>query len=159
MMAERGLSVDHSTVHLWVVHFAPKLPERFNQLKRSATSKWHVDETYIKVAASGCSFTAPSTVPVTRLSSSSARTATCSQQSVSSEKPLSAMADRIVIDGSQTNREAIIFCDSESRLRDRSRRPIKPVRIRQSQFLNNRIKQDHRRVKRHVRSMLGSSQR
>lgn len=28
--------------------------------------------------------------------------------------------DRIVIDGNQTNREAIIACDGESRLRDRN---------------------------------------
>lgn len=63
--------------------------------------------------------------------------------------------ERIVIDGSQTNREAIIACDGESRLRDRSRRKLKPIRIRQSQYLNNRIEQDHRRIKRRIRSMLG----
>ncbi|TDQ14590.1 hypothetical protein DEV91_13833 [Phyllobacterium brassicacearum] len=45
MMAERGLSVDHSTVHRWVIHFAPKLLERFNRRKRAVTGKWHVDET------------------------------------------------------------------------------------------------------------------
>jgi putative transposase len=44
--------------------------------------------------------------------------------------------DRIVIDGSQTNREAIVACDGENRLQDRSRRPLKPIRIRQSQYLN-----------------------
>jgi transposase-like protein len=43
--------------------------------------------------------------------------------------------DRIVIDGSQTNREAI--------------------RVRKSQYLNNWIEQDHRRTKRRVRPMLG----
>ncbi len=32
---------------------------------------------------------------------------------------------------------------------------MKPIRIRQSQYLNNRIEQDHRRIKRRVRSMLG----
>jgi putative transposase len=63
--------------------------------------------------------------------------------------------ERIVIDGSQTNREAIISCDAESRLQDRSRRRLKPIKIRQSQYLNNRIEQDHRAVKRRVRSMLG----
>jgi putative transposase len=36
--------------------------------------------------------------------------------------------DRVVIDGSQTNREAIIACDSESRLRDRSRLTLTPIR-------------------------------
>ena len=63
--------------------------------------------------------------------------------------------ERIVIDGSQTNREAILSCDAESRLQDRSRRSPTPIRIRKSQYLNNRIEQDHRRIKRRVRPMLG----
>lgn len=49
MMAERGLNVDHSTVHRWVVHFSPQLLERFNRRKRAVTAKWHMDETYLKV--------------------------------------------------------------------------------------------------------------
>lgn len=56
--------------------------------------------------------------------------------------------ERIVIDGSQTNHEAIISCDAENRLRDGSRRSLKPIRIRTSKYLNNRIEQDHRRIKR-----------
>jgi putative transposase len=63
--------------------------------------------------------------------------------------------DRIVIDGSQTNREAILQCDAESRLRNRSRRRLTPICIRQSRYLNNRIEQDHRAIKRRVRPMLG----
>lgn len=49
MMAERGLSVDHSIVHRWVVYFSPQLLERFNRRKRDVTGKWNMDETYIKV--------------------------------------------------------------------------------------------------------------
>ena len=60
-----------------------------------------------------------------------------------------------MIDGSQTNREAILACDTESRLQDRSRRELKPIRIRRSAYLNNRIEQDHRAIKRRVRPMLG----
>ena len=60
-----------------------------------------------------------------------------------------------MIDGSQTNREAILSCDTESRLQDRSRCELKPIRIRQSAYLNNRIEQDHRAIKRRVRPMLG----
>ncbi|RWO91023.1 MAG: IS6 family transposase, partial [Mesorhizobium sp.] len=41
------------------------------------------------------------------------------------------------------------------RLQDRARRRLKPIRIRRSQYLNNRIEQDHRRIKRRVRPMLG----
>jgi transposase-like protein len=46
-------------------------------------------------------------------------------------------------------------CDAESRLQDRSGRRLRPIRIRQSQYLNNCIEQDHRALKRRVRSMLG----
>ena len=49
MMAERGLSVDHSTEHRWVVHYSPRLLAKFNASKRPVLGKWHVDETYIKV--------------------------------------------------------------------------------------------------------------
>lgn len=63
--------------------------------------------------------------------------------------------ERIVIDGSQINREVIISCDTINRLQDRSCRRLEPVRIRQSQYLNNRIEQDHQRIKRRVRPMLG----
>jgi len=63
--------------------------------------------------------------------------------------------ERIIIDSRQTNREAIISCDTINRLQDRSCSRLEAVRIRQSQHLNNRIEQDHRRIKRGVRPMLG----
>jgi transposase-like protein len=49
MMAERGISGDHATIHRWTVHYAPLLMEQFNRRKRPVTGRWHVDETYIKV--------------------------------------------------------------------------------------------------------------
>ncbi|MER9871361.1 DDE-type integrase/transposase/recombinase [Mesorhizobium sp. M0136] len=49
----------------------------------------------------------------------------------------------------------ILSCDAESRLRQRPRRPLKPIRIRKRWYLNKRIEQDHRRIKRRIRSMLG----
>jgi len=49
MMAERGFSIDHSTIHRWVVHVSPVLLDRFNRRKRAVGNKWHMDETYIKV--------------------------------------------------------------------------------------------------------------
>nr|WP_245277852.1 DDE-type integrase/transposase/recombinase [Mesorhizobium sp. L48C026A00] len=47
--------------------------------------------------------------------------------------------ERAVIDGSQTNQEAIVSCDITNRFQDRSRRRLKPIRIRKSKYLNNRI--------------------
>ncbi len=49
MMAERGVTVDHATIHRWTVHYAPLLLEQFNRHKRAVSLRWHVDETYIKV--------------------------------------------------------------------------------------------------------------
>ncbi len=60
-----------------------------------------------------------------------------------------------VIDGSQTNREAIVSCDAESRLQDRTQRALKAIRIHKNRYLNNLIEQDHRRIKRWVRPMMG----
>lgn len=48
-LAERGISVDHTTIHRRTVRYAPLLLERFNRRKRSVTGRWHIDETYIKV--------------------------------------------------------------------------------------------------------------
>jgi putative transposase len=63
--------------------------------------------------------------------------------------------DHVVIDDSQANHEAIWTCDIELSLRNPSRRALKPIRIRASQYLNNRIEQDHRSVKRRIQPMLG----
>ncbi|ESX19214.1 hypothetical protein X765_32115 [Mesorhizobium sp. LSHC440B00] len=43
----------------------------------------------------------------------------------------------LAIDGRQTNHEPIRSCDLENRLRHRSRRALKPIRIRKSQYFNN----------------------
>jgi putative transposase len=49
MMAECGISVDHATIHRWVVRYSPEILKSFNARKRAVAGKWHVDETYIKV--------------------------------------------------------------------------------------------------------------
>jgi transposase-like protein len=49
MMAERGISFDHATIHGWIVRYASELLKRFNRRKQAVTGKWHIDETYIKV--------------------------------------------------------------------------------------------------------------
>ncbi len=50
MMAERGASVDHSTVYRWVQRYAPEIEKRLRWQWRSPRStSWRVDETYIRV--------------------------------------------------------------------------------------------------------------
>jgi transposase-like protein len=157
MMAERGLNVDHSTVHRWVDHFSPQLLERFNQRKRAVTGKWHMDETYIRVRGQWMYlYRALDDVGDTvEFFFSERRDLPAAKRFFRKALERHGRPDRIVIDGSQTNHEAIISCDAENRLRNRSRRALKPISIRKSQYFNNCIEQDHRRIKRRVRSMLG----
>ena len=50
MVAERGLTVDHSTVARWVLHYSPILEKRIRREMRQPNRSWRVDETYIRVA-------------------------------------------------------------------------------------------------------------
>ncbi len=49
MMAERGIEVDHSTVHRWAIRLLPVFERAFRHRKRAVGRSWRVDETYIKV--------------------------------------------------------------------------------------------------------------
>jgi len=50
MMAERGVSVDHSTIYRWVQRYAPEIEKRLRwQWRRPRSTSWRVDETYVKV--------------------------------------------------------------------------------------------------------------
>src|SRR5438445_1532147 len=49
MMAERGVFVDHATVHRWSIKILPVLAAVFRRHKRPVGSSWRMDETYIKV--------------------------------------------------------------------------------------------------------------
>src|SRR5271166_2590401 len=47
MMAERGLSMAHTTIMRWVHHYAPEFERRWNRFARPAGSSWRVDETVL----------------------------------------------------------------------------------------------------------------
>ena len=137
MMAERGLNVDHSTVHRWVVHFSPQLLERFNKRKRTVTGKWHMDETYIKVRGRWMYLyrAIDSVGDTVEFFFSEHRDLPAAKRFLRKALAHHGRPNRIVVDGSQTNREAIISCDTESRLRERSHKP--PIHIRKSQYLTD----------------------
>ena len=48
-MTERGIIVDHSTLHRWVIRLVPLLDKAFRWYKRAVGCCWRMDETYIKV--------------------------------------------------------------------------------------------------------------
>ncbi len=49
MMQERGVEVDHSTIHRWVLSYAPELDKRIRPHLNPTNDSWRVDETYIEV--------------------------------------------------------------------------------------------------------------
>jgi hypothetical protein len=49
-MTERGVAVDHSTIHRWAIKMLPVLTAVCRRRKRPVGRSWRMDETYIKVA-------------------------------------------------------------------------------------------------------------
>lgn len=153
MMAERGIVIDHSTVHRWVLHFSPKLLERFNRRKRQVTRKWNLDETYVKVKGEWMYLyrAIDSNGDTVEFYFSRNRDLQAAKRFLRKALARHGRPERITIDGSQTNRKAIMQCDAENRLLQAGNL----IAIRSSKYMNNMIEQDHRRVKRRIRPMLG----
>ncbi|MCB8822813.1 IS6 family transposase [Microvirga rosea] len=157
MMAECGISVDHATIPRWVIRYTAQLLERFDRRKGSVGRKWHVDETYIKVCRRWMYLyrAIDSTGGTVEFWFSERRNLTAAKQFLCKALKRHGRHDRIVIDSSRTNREAILLCDIADRLQDWSRRELKPIRMWKSAYLNHRIEQDHRAIRRRIRPLLG----
>jgi transposase-like protein len=50
LLAERGIEVDHVTIHRWVRRFSPLLVDAARFGRHRVGDRWHVDETYVRVA-------------------------------------------------------------------------------------------------------------
>jgi transposase, IS6 family len=50
LLAERGVEVDHVTIHRWVQRFTPVLADAARPWRHHVGDRWSVDETYVKVA-------------------------------------------------------------------------------------------------------------
>jgi putative transposase len=159
MMEERNIAVDHATIHRWVVRYSPGLQQRFNLRKRPVTAKWHINETYIKVRGRWMYLyrAIDSVGDTVEFLFSERRDFAAAKRFFRRALDRHGRPDRVVIDDSRTNHEAIVSCDTSDRLRVKApvRAPSKPISIRKNKYLNNRIEQDHRRIKPRIRPMLG----
>ncbi len=50
IMQERGFDVDHSTIHRWVIQYAPLLDQKFWQIKRKPCGRWRLDESVLQLS-------------------------------------------------------------------------------------------------------------
>jgi transposase-like protein len=98
------------------------LLERFNHRKRAVTGKWHIDEAYIKVRGRWMYLyrAIDSNGGTLEFWFSERRNLATAKRFLSRVLKWHGRRRRIVIDGSQTNREAILSCDAASRFQDRS---------------------------------------
>jgi transposase-like protein len=148
MMAERGVSVDHATVHRWVIKLVPIMETAFRKRKRPVGSSWRVDETYIKVkgrwkylyrAVDKAGHTVDFLLCAHRDKAAAMR---FFQKAIAGN----GLPEKVTLDKSGANLAAMEAINTKQE---------KPILIRQHKYLNNLIEQDHRAIKRRIRPMLG----
>jgi len=148
LMHERGFSVDHSTINRWVLHYAPQLEAAFRLKKKRVGTRWRMDETYIKVKGQWTYYyraidkqgnTIDFLLTATRDTKAALRF--LKKAIVQNGKP-----SLVNIDQSGANTAGLKQVNREHKTR---------IKIRQCKYLNNIIEQDHRRIKRLTRPMLG----
>jgi len=152
MMAERGLSVAHTTIFRWVQQYAPEIDRRSRPHLKPTNDSWRVDETYVKVrgkwmylyrAVDSTGQTLDFLLNETR----STRAAKRFFRKVL-EHP-DRVAPRVInVDRNGAYIGAVRDLKQAGLLpKDCQRRPVK--------YLNNIVEQDHRFIKRRVKPGLG----
>lgn len=150
MMAERGIVVDHSTLHRWVIRLVPLLDKTFRRHKRAVGRRWRMDETHIKVRGQWKYLyravdTAGQTIDFLLTAK---RDAAAALHFFRKAIRHHGEPDVVTIDKSGANTAALTTLNAD-----------KPeegtITIRQSKYLNNLIEQDHRNIKRRIKLMTG----
>src|SRR5262245_36147269 len=148
LMLERGVHVDHSTVNRWVIKYRPHLEEAFHRRKRLVWVSWRLDETSIKVKGQWrYLYRAVDKYGQTMdFLLTEHRDKDAALRFLKKAIRRNGVPETITIDGSDANEAAI------KRYHEAHGTAIA---IRQVQYFNNIVEQDHRAVKRVTRPMLG----
>jgi putative transposase len=148
MMAERGISVDHSTVHRWAIKIVPVLAAVFRRRQRPVGKSWRMDETYIKVHGQWKYLyrAVDRDGDTIDFLLRAKRDQAAARRFLEQAMALHGEPDKITIDKSGANTAAIESYNAEH---------DSDIELRQCKYLNNIVEQDHRAVKRIVRPMLG----
>jgi transposase, IS6 family len=156
MLAERGLSVDHTTIYRWVQKYVPEIEQRLRWVWRAASFRrnWKVDETYVKVRGRWAYLYRAvdeegrtldfHLSPPPRSSKAAKRFLGKAMRACKEwEKPLTVTTDK-----APTYPIAIA---------ELKRERVCPAHVvhRRAKYLNNRIEADHGQLKRLIRPTLG----
>jgi transposase-like protein len=152
MMAERGVEVDHSTIHRWVLSYAPELDKRVRPHLNPTNDSWRVDETYIEVkgewkylyrAVDSIGNTLDFMLSAKRDGKAAARFFRKVLKAEHTQKPRV-----ITVDKNAAYPVAIKALKADETI-------SAEVKLRQSKYLNNVIEQDHRNIKQLTKPMMG----
>jgi transposase-like protein len=148
MMAERGLEVDHSSVHRWVIKLVPLFEKAFRKHKRPVGKSWRMDETYVKVRGQWKYLYRA----VDKAGNTVDFLLRAHRDKAAAHRYFEKAIDRngepetITVDKSGANLAALEALNAD--------RPT-PIKVRQSKYLNNVVEQDHRAIKRIIKPMMG----
>jgi transposase-like protein len=148
MMAERGISVDHSTVHRWAIKLLPVLEKAFCLRKRAVGKSWRLDETYIRVKGEWrylCRAVDKNGHTIDFLLRAH-RDKPAARRYLEKAIARNCLPETVTIDKSGANLAALEAVNADREV---------PIKIRQSKYLNNVVEQDRRAIKRRTRPMLG----
>ena len=148
MMAERGVEVDHSSVHRWVIKLVPLFEKAFRKHKRPVGKSWRMDETYVKVRGQWKYLyravdKAGNTVDFLLRAHRDKAAARCYFEKAIDRN---GAPETVTMDKSGANLAALQGINAERET---------PIRVRQVKYLNNIVEQDHRAIKRRTRPMMG----
>lgn len=150
MMAERGISVDHSTLHRWVIRMVSLLDKAFRRHKRPVGNPWRMDETYIRIRGRWkypCRAvdTEGQTIDFLLTAKRDAAAALRFFRKAIRQhgEPAVVTIDKI---GANTAALAALNAGNPDN---------ETITVRQSKYLNNLVEQDHRHIKRRTLLMLG----
>src|SRR5271170_2914866 len=150
MMADRGIPVTHTTILRWVQRYLPEFEKRWRRYARSVGGSWRMDETYIKVHGQWVYLyravdKAGQTVDFFL---SRNRDVNAAKSFLRSALKNTRVPTKITLDAYAASHRAVREMKEDGQLPGR-------VKVRSSQYLNNLVEQDHRRVKQRIRPMLG----
>ncbi|WP_447888135.1 IS6 family transposase [Serratia fonticola] len=150
MMAERGIVVDHPTLHRWVIRLVPLLDKAFRRHKRAVGCSWRMDETYMKVRGQWKYLyravdTSGQTIDFLLAAK---RDTAAALRFFRKAIRHHGEPEAVTIDKSGANVAALATLNAE-------KPDEEAITVRQSKYLNNLIEQDHRDIKRRIWPMLG----
>jgi transposase-like protein len=147
MFLERGFVFSHETVRQWEALVAPLLTEPLRRKRRGkAGRKWHADETYVKIQGVWCYLYRAIDSDGNLVDSMLSRTRDMDAAKrffARSRKVVGHAPEKVTTDGHDAYPRAIRETLGEQ------------VIHRCSQYMNNRIEQDHRGIKGRYRPMRG----